>query len=236
MLNRAVKDRIPVLVDDERYMQLVQNGRSLFQRRAVVVGQTGVQCLAAAHGLRQCAHRLLQRGVGVHAVVVENIHIVQPHALQAPVQAGQQVLAAAPVAVGAVPHQVTGLGGDDQLVAVDAEVVPQNFTKIPLGSARLGAVVVGKVKVGDAVVKCRAAERAHILIRGGVTEIMPQPQRDCGQHKAAGPTAAVGDDLIAVLCGLVHGESLLCFSFIIISAVGADNVKAAQKAASKFGT
>ena len=77
MLNRAVKDRIPVLVDDERYMQLVQNGRGLFQRRAVVVGQTGVQRLAAAHGLRQCANRLLQRGVGVHAVVVENIHIVQ---------------------------------------------------------------------------------------------------------------------------------------------------------------
>lgn len=142
----------------------------------------------------------------------------------------------APVAVGAVPHQVTGLGGDDQLVAVDAEVVPQNFTKIPLGSARLRAVVVGKVKVGDAVVKRRAAERAHILIRGGVTEIMPQPQRDSGQHKAAGPAAAVGDDLIAVLCGLVHGESLLCFSFIIISAAGADNVKAAQKATSKFDT
>ena len=30
-------------------MQLVQNGRGLFQRRAVVVGQTGVKRLAAAH-------------------------------------------------------------------------------------------------------------------------------------------------------------------------------------------
>lgn len=108
--------------------------------------------------------------------------------------------------------------------------------KSDVGSTFELSVQRGKVKVGDAVVKRRAAERAHILIRGGVTEIMPQSQRDCGQHKAAGPAAAVGDDLIAVLCGLVHGETLLCFSFIIISAAGADNVKAAQKAASKFDT
>ena len=204
-LNRAVKDRVAVLVDDEWHMQLVQNGRGLFQRGAVIVGQARIQRLAAAHSLRQCAHRLLQRGVGVHAVVVEDVHIVQSHAAQALVQTGQQVLAAAPVAVGAVPHHIPGLGGDDQLIAVDAEIIAQNFTKIPLGCARLGAVVVGKVKVGDAVVKRRAAERTHVLIGRCVAKIVPQPQRDGGQQQAAVAAAAVGQHIIAVLSRLVHG-------------------------------
>ena len=213
VFHRAVENRIAVLVDDERHVQLVQNGRCLFQCRAVVVGQAHIQRFAAAHGLCQRTHCLFQRGVGVHAVVVENIHIVQPHAAQALVKAGQQVLAAAPVAVGAVPHLEPGFGGDDQLVAVDAEVVPQNFTEIPLGRARLGAVVVGKVKVGDAIVKRRAAERAHIFVGCRVAKIMPQPQRDGGQQQATIAAAAVGQDTVTVLGCLIHGKNPLLYSY-----------------------
>ena len=174
-LNRAVKDGVAVLVDDERHLQLVQNRGGLLQRRAVIVGQAHIQRLAAAHGLRQRAHRLLQRGVGVHAVMVENVHIVQPHAAQALIQAGQQILAAAPVAVGACPHFITSLGRDNQLVAVDAQIVPQDFAKVFLGGAGLRAVVIGQVKVGDAVVERGAAERTHILVGGGIAKIVPQP-------------------------------------------------------------
>ena len=141
--------------------------------------------------------------------MVENVHIVQPHAAQALIQTGQQILAAAPVAVGACPHFITGLGRDNQLVAVDAQIIAQNFTKIPLGCARLRAVVVGQVKVGDAVVERGAAERTHILVGGGIAEIVPQPQRDGGQQQPAGPAAAVGQALIAVLRSLVHDENLL---------------------------
>ena len=141
--------------------------------------------------------------------MVENVHIVQPHAAQALIQAGNQVLAAAPVAVGACPHFITSLGRDDQLVAVDAQIVPQDFAKVFLGGAGLRAVVVGQIKVSDAVVERGAAERTHILVGGGIAEIVPQPQRDGGQQQPAGPAAAVGQALIAVLRSLVHDENLL---------------------------
>ena len=205
-LHRAVQDRITVLVDDERHVQLVQNRSRFFQRRAVVVGQARVQRLAAAHGLRQSAHCFFQRGLGVHAVVVEDIHIVQPHPAQALVQAGQQVFAAAPVAVGTVPHRVARLGRDDQLIAVGHQVVAQDLAKIALGGTRLGAVVVGQVKVGDAVVKRGAAERTHVLVRGGIAKIVPQPQRYGGQQQAAVAAAAVRQSGVTILGSLIHGS------------------------------
>ena len=205
-LHRAVQDRIAVLVDDERHVQLVQNRSCLFQRRAVVVGQARVQRLAAAYGLRQSAHCFFQRGLGVHAMVVEDIHIVQPHPAQALVQAGQQVFAAAPVAVGTVPHRVTRLGRDDQLIAVRHQVVAQDLAKIALGGTRLGAVVVGQVKVGDAVVKRGAAERTHVLVRGGIAKIVPQPQRYGGQQQAAVAAAAVRQGGVTILGSLIHGS------------------------------
>ena len=79
--------------------------------------------LAAAHRLGQRTHCFFQRGVRIHAVVVKNIHIVQPHAAQALIQAGQQVFAAAPVAVRAVPHFIACFGGNNQLIAVNAKVI-----------------------------------------------------------------------------------------------------------------
>ena len=205
-LHRAVQDGVAILVDDKRHMQLIQNGCGLFQRWAVIIGQACIQCLAAAHSLGQCAHRLLQRSLGVHAVVVENVHVVQPHAAQALIQAGQQVLAAAPIAVGAVPHRVSRLGGDDQLVAVGHQVVPQNFAKVGLGRARFRAVVVGQVKVGDAVVKGGTAERPHVLVGRSIAKIVPQPQRDGRQQQSTAAAAAVGQDSVTALVSLIHGR------------------------------
>src|SRR5699024_4197441 len=152
-LDFTIKQRVAVLADDKGAVQVVQNGGGFFQRGAIVVGKPHIQCLAAALGLGQGFHGFFQQGGGVHAVVVEDIHIVQAHPLQALVQPGQQMLAAAPVPVGAVPHQVPGLGADDQFVPVGAEILPQNAAEVPLRRTGCGAVVIGQIKVGDAVVE-----------------------------------------------------------------------------------
>ncbi len=68
-------------------------------------------------------HGFLERRVGIEAVRIEDVDIVEPHPLQALVEAGQHIFAAAPFAVGTGPHQVAGLGRDDQFVAKPAKSV-----------------------------------------------------------------------------------------------------------------
>ena len=71
-------------------------------------------------------------------------------------------------------------------------------------STRFWAIVIGKVKVGNAVIKRRTAERTHVLIREGIAKIMPQPQRNSGQQQAAVSAAAGWQGVVTVLCSLVH--------------------------------
>ena len=143
LFNGAVEDVVLVLVDDERHVQFCQNCGGLFHRRTIVVGQTHVQGLAGVHGLSQRAHRLLKRGFRIRVVVVEDVHIIQAQAFQRLVEAGEQVLAAAEVAIGACPHFIAGLGGDDEFVAVMLEVLGEQQSAVLLGLAGFGAVVVG---------------------------------------------------------------------------------------------
>ena len=213
VLNGPVENGVAVLVDDEGHMELIQNGRGLLQRLAVVIGQAHIQGLAAADRLLQSAHGLLQRGIGVHAVVVEDVHIGKSHALEALVQAGQQIFPAAKVAVGAVPHGVARFGGDDQLVPIGGQILPEDLAEVLLGSPGLGTVVVGQVEVGNAVVKGRAAEITHIFIGSRVAEVVPEPQGEGSQLQAGSAAAPVGDRLIAGRSRLIHGNH----SFILIS-------------------
>src|SRR5256886_17705365 len=71
---------------------------------------TRVQRLARTDRGVQRAHRLLERRVRVVPVGVEDVDVLQAHPAQRLVQAGQQVLARAVVAVGARPHVVARLG------------------------------------------------------------------------------------------------------------------------------
>ena len=185
-------------------MQLVQDGGGLFQRFAVIIGQARVQRLAALHGSGKGPHGLLQRSVGVHAVVVVDVHVVQAQPLQALVQAGQQILAAAPVTIGAVPHGIPCLGADDELIAVGHEVLVQDAAEVLLGTARLRAIVVGQVKVSDAVVEGGEAELLHGLIAARVTKIVPEPQRDSRQQQAAFAAAVIRHGRIACIGCLIH--------------------------------
>ena len=97
--------------------ELAQN----FDRRrglaGAVIRDARIERLAAAHRLIERAHGFLDRRLRVGPVRVEDVHVLQAHAFQALVQAGQQILARSPVAVRARPHIVAGLGADDQLIA-----------------------------------------------------------------------------------------------------------------------
>ena len=110
---------------------------------------------------------------------------------EALVEARQQVLARPAVAVRARPHVVAGLGRDDQLVAVRAQVLGEDPPEVRLGRAVRRAVVVGQVEVGDAEVEGAADDRALRLERPVVAEVVPQPERDRGQLQPA-PAARGG--------------------------------------------
>ena len=129
ILDPTVEHVVARLVNETGRAQLAQNGGGLPRLLRAVGRDTGVDRLAAAHDVVQRAQRLLHRCVGVRAVAVEDVHIVQPHALEALVEAGDQVLARSPLAVGAGPHVVAGFAGDHQLVAVAAQVLGQDSAK-----------------------------------------------------------------------------------------------------------
>ena len=121
-LDPAVEHRVRRLVDEQRRPELAQDRGRLARLLRRVRRDAGVERLALPHRGVERAHRLLERRVRVEAVRVEDVDVVEPHALEALVEAREQVLARAPVAVRAGPHVVAGLGRDDELVAVGPQV------------------------------------------------------------------------------------------------------------------
>ena len=164
----------------------------------IVGGDADIERLALAHGGVERAHRLLERRLRIDAVRIEDVDIVEPHALQALVEAGEQIFAAAPFAIGARPHVVAGLGRDDQLVAIAREIGRAGLAESLLGRAGRRAVIVGEIEMGDAEIEGRAAHRrACVSKRRVAAEIVPEPERDRRQLQAAPPAAAVGHGIVA---------------------------------------
>ena len=162
---------------------------------ARLLGRVGrdadVQRLALADGAVERAHRLLERRRRVEPVRVEDVDVVEPEPREALVEAREQVLARAPVAVRARPHVVAGLRRDDQLVAVGPEVVAQQPAEVLLRRAVRRAVVVREVEVRDAEVEGAAHDRPARLDRVDAAEVVPQPERDRGQREPAAAAAVV---------------------------------------------
>ena len=157
--------------------------------------------------------RLLEGGVGIEMVVVEDVDVVEAHACEALVQAGQEVLAGAEITVRTGPHVPTCLGRDHELVAVVTEVGVEDATEVRLGAAVGGSVVVGEVEMGDAEVEGAAQDGALVFEGLLLAEVLPEPERDRRQQQAAASAAAVGHRVVAALGGKVaaHNGS---FSFL----------------------
>src|SRR5664280_1324805 len=94
-------------------------------------------------------HRLLERRVGVEAVRVEDVDVIDAHPAQALVEAGKQVLAGPPLAVRPGPHVIARLRRQHELVPVATEVGVENAAKVGLRGARRRTVVVSQVEVRD---------------------------------------------------------------------------------------
>ena len=116
---------------------------------------------------------------------------------------GQQVLARAQVAVRPGPHVPAGLGGDDQLVAVGAQVLGEDAAEVLLRRAVGRPVVVGQVELGDAQVEGAPHERALVGEGHVVAEVVPEPQRDLRQLQATLAGVTVADDVVAARVGHV---------------------------------
>src|ERR1700757_737472 len=132
---------------------------------------------------------------------VEDVHVLQPESAQALIKARQQVLARAPVAVGAGPHAPAGLGRDDELVTVWAEVAGEQLPECPLRCAVRGPVVVREVEVGDPKVEGPAQYGARVLERAGGAEVLPEAEGDRREFKPAPAAASVADGVVTVIVG-----------------------------------
>ena len=203
--NPAVHQAVRRLVDQRLHAHAFEDGMRLARFASRIAAYAHVQRLALLHRTGQRAHGFFQRGVRVKAVAVKNIDVVQAHALQALVQAGEHVFArAAALAVGPGPHVPAGFAGNDEFVPVGPKVAFEVFAKITFSAAIGRAVVVGQVKVGDAQIKGGAQHVALGLQRRGVAKVVPQAQGQSGQFQAALAAAAVGHAaLVAVGVGVV---------------------------------
>ena len=202
-LDPAVEHRVRRLMDQQRGAQLPQDVHRLPGPFGRVRRDAHVEGLALAHGGVKRAHGLLDGRVGIDAMRVEDVDVVEPHASQALVEAREQVLARTPVAVGPRPHVVAGLGRDEELVAIRAQVARQDPAEGLLRRSVRRAVVVGQVEVGDAEVEGSQQDRPARLERPVRAEVLPQPERHSRQQKPAPPTTSVGHRVVAVSSGVV---------------------------------
>ena len=182
----------------QRRAERLQDAAALRVSLRLVLRDADIERLALADGRVERAHGLLERRARVGAVGVEDVDIVEPHALEALVEAGDQIFARAEIAVGPGPHVPAGLGRDDQLVAIGTEVAREDAAEILLGRAVGRPVIVGEIEMGDAAVEGAAEHRAAGLEHVDAAEILPEPQRNGGQVEPAPAGAAVGHALIAL--------------------------------------
>src|ERR1019366_4773802 len=116
---------------------------------------------------------LLERGAGVEVMVVEDVHVVETHPGQALIQACQQVLARAQIAVGARPHVPTSLGRDEQLVAVITKVGVKDSPEVAFGGSVRRPVVVREVEMRYAQVEGASQDAPLGVVRALVDDGVP---------------------------------------------------------------
>ena len=132
-----------------------------------------IQGLAGGYDIAQCIQGLLQRGIRVRTVVVEDVHVIQAHALQRSVQGAHQVLAGAAETVGRIIHYPAGLGGDDHFIAEGTKITGEDASEVVLCGAWFRAIVIGQIEMSNPPVIRRAQD---VALRGQgtvVTEVLP---------------------------------------------------------------
>ena len=196
-------------MDQGPHAHLPQRGAGARKLIARVIGEPHIQRAPAAHGLTERLHTLLDGRVRVRAVVIEYVHIVELQPPQALIEARQQALLRAPIAVGPGPHRIARLRGDDELVAVRAQFAREHVAHENFRRTGRRAVVVGAVKVGDAVIERRQQHLARRLARVIVAEVVPCAQRNRGQAQPGRAAAPVFHAVVARAARRISHRSLL---------------------------
>ena len=190
--------------------ELAQDRSGLARRLRRVRGDPGIERLALPDRGVERAHRLLERGVRVEAMRVEDVDVVQAEPLETLIEAREHVLPRAPLPVRARPHVVAGLRRDDELVAVRLQVSSQKSPEVLLRRAVRRPVVVREVEVRDAEVERATHDRATRVERAVVTEVPPEPEGDRRELQATPARAAVHHGVVALLGGdVAHSASLV---------------------------
>jgi len=168
-----------------------------------------VERLALSNRRVKGAHGLLEWGMRVVAMGIEDVDVVETHPPQALVEAGQQVLSRAPDPIWSRPHVIAGLARDHQLVTTPGEIALENATEILFRRAVWRTIVVGQVEVGDAEVEGAADDPPLGFERPVTAKVLPQPERDGREQEAAPPAAPVRHpDIALAVRHHVHGSIL----------------------------
>jgi hypothetical protein len=113
--------------------QFAEDSHRLRRLLEVVVGDANIQRLPASNCLIERGHRLFDRSLRIGPVGVEDVNLVESHALEALVQAGKELLSRSPVAVRSRPHLPAGLGiSDADQPSIEGrvnttDVLPRNY-------------------------------------------------------------------------------------------------------------
>ena len=136
------------------------------------------------------------------------------HPLEGLINGSHQIFPASVIAVRALPHVISGLGGQDQLVAVRMPVAIHVNAEIALRLAVRRAIVVGEIKMRDSVVK-RCSKQTLLHAKGrNVSKVMPQAQRNRREQNTAPAAASVNHGVISIFSGNVRH---VCHSISVVS-------------------
>ncbi len=213
VFNPARKHGVLWLMNQAGRAQCPQDLRGNRGLRRIVIRNSRIKRVAGTHSLVQCAHGFFNGRVGVRTMRVEDIDILQAHALQTLVKARQQVLARTPRPIRSGPHVVAGLRADDQLVPIGFQIEPQHLAEVGLRAARRRPVIVGKVEVCDPEIEGAAHHGASVFKRIHATEVVPEPERDKRQLQAALARAAIRHGVVTLFVGDIHDLSLALARF-----------------------
>ena len=87
----AIEKVEAALIDEQWHVALTQVLVGCLQCLQRPAANAHVECFSAAHDVDESLERFLERCLRVVAVTVEQVHIVEVHALQALVEAGHEV-------------------------------------------------------------------------------------------------------------------------------------------------
>jgi len=161
------------------------------------ITDAGVEHFALANEIGEAGHGFFDWGVGVVAVGIEDVEILDAEGAQGAVDAGAERFAAGAESMGSGPCVVAAFGGDDQFIAEGVEV---GFQQV--GKERF-AVIVAEIHGGDAEIEGAendGAPACGIVVWG---EVIPKAEGDGGELEAVFSGGVRGGLLMAIVGGFV---------------------------------